>query len=360
MTAHSHDVVVVGAGAGGGAAAWALSKFGVKVLLLESGPEYDPFKDFKLHQDDWEKQVFPAKRRGLSRGYRMARLQALDEQWQNLRSWNAVSGLQVASSRRHPGRYHHVRGLGGSTLHFTGEAHRMHPRAMTMHRDFGVAADWPVLYDELESYYQQAEQLVGVAGPASAAERPRSQPYPLKEHPPCYASQHIMAATNELELSWSANPLAVLSRPYDDRPGCNYCNNCGRGCPRTDKGSVDVTFLRHARASGNCTVVTGANVIFIEAGPDDVVRSIRYIDSDDMEHKINTRCLVVAGGAVMTPRLLLASKNSTASDGLANESGQVGRHFMETHYWSSSGLHPQALGSHQRPPEWHPVRCTTS
>ena len=47
------DVVIVGSGPGGGASAWALSKKGLKVLVLEAGPEYDPFSDYKLHTSGW-------------------------------------------------------------------------------------------------------------------------------------------------------------------------------------------------------------------------------------------------------------------------------------------------------------------
>ena len=60
-----------------------------------------------------------------------------------------------------------------------------------------------------------------------------------------------------------------------------------------------------------------------------------------------TRVLVVAGGAVQTPRLLLMSAGAAAKDGLANDSGEVGRNLMETLAWSSAGLHPDGLGSHR-------------
>jgi choline dehydrogenase-like flavoprotein len=65
---------------------------------------------------------------------------------------------------------------------------------------------------------------------------------------------------------------------------------------------------------------------------------------------LSARAFVVACGAVLTPRLLLASAGPRAPDGLANESGQLGRNFMETIAWTASGLHPEPLGSHRGVP----------
>ena len=341
------DVVIVGAGAGGAACAWALTNHGLRVLVLESGPWYRPTQDNHLHLPDWEQRAFPDGEAYTHR-YTFAPMQRLEQKWAGLRSWNHIQG-PLAENNRRAVKYHHVRGVGGSTLHFAGEAHRLNPAAMRMASRFGVGADWPITYDELEPFYVAAEYQIGVAG-AADLQRPRSRDYPLPPHPHSYASQRIGNACAKLGMHWSPNPLAILSSPWQGRPGCNYCGQCVRGCPRGDKGSADVTFIAQAIASGRCTVQAQCHVTEIVPGKEDRVASVRWIDVAGAAHSIQTRALVLACGAVQTPRMLLANANVHAPDGLANESGQVGRNFMETLAWASSALHPEALGSHRGVP----------
>ena len=261
----SYDVVIVGSGAGGSTAAWALATAGARVLLLESGPRFDPATDYRLHRPDWEQSGFPEPP-GAIGTYSFGPMQQLDPRRGDLRSWNQVLGRIGDGRRRLTGRYSHVRGAGGSTLHFSGEAHRMHPAAMRLESRFGVGADWPLDYAELEPFYAESERILGVAGPHVDPLRPRSAPYPLPPHAHSYASQRVASGCADLGLGWQPNSLAILSRPYDGRPPCNYCGNCARGCPRTDKGSADVTYLRKALGSGRCTLSTGCTVTRVVAG----------------------------------------------------------------------------------------------
>ena len=54
--------------------------------------------------------------------------------------------------------------LGGTTRHWEAKALRMVPDDFEMRSKFGQGRDWPVSYDELEPYYQQAERELGVSG----------------------------------------------------------------------------------------------------------------------------------------------------------------------------------------------------
>jgi len=338
------DVVVIGCGAGGAACAWRLASRGLRVLVLETGPWYDPARDYRLHRDDWERSRFPHKL-DPDEGYVIAPLQRLDPGHAHLRSWSRVWG-PYEGERRRGWRYHRVLGVGGTTLHFSGEAHRLHPMAFRLHSRTGVGADWPLTYDELEPYYVEVERVVGVAGPRRDPTRPRSAPYPLPAHPLSHAGRTLARGLEQAGFPWLPNPVAILSRPYDGRPPCNYCANCNRGCPRTDKGSADVTFARRALITGRCRIVTGATVLRLVAGRKDRVDGVEYLHGG-ATRIARARAYVLAAGAVETPRLLLLSAGPSCPEGLANESGLVGRNFMETLAWTSVGLHPEPQGAHR-------------
>jgi len=338
---NNYDAIIIGAGMGGAASAWALTKQGLRVLILEAGPRFNPLTDYRLDKPDWEVNRFPHKLHSKGK-YIFGEEQALnDEQWGHLRSWNHLSGFLNPTIKRQFYAYHHVRGVGGSTLHFTGEAHRLHPESMQMFTRFGVGADWPLSYAELEPFYCEAENLIGVAGAVKNPIRWHSQPYPLPAHPPSYASQKIRVGLEKLGCHWEPNPLSVLSQTYHQRPNCNYCGGCNRGCPLGDKGSADVTFIPAALATGRCTIKSESPVVQLVAGENDIVKSVIYAQSDGVLEQVSAPIIILAGGAVETPRLLLVSEE------LGNESGLVGHNFLETISFTSSGLYPEPLGSNR-------------
>ncbi|MCB1955199.1 MAG: GMC family oxidoreductase [Rhodocyclaceae bacterium] len=335
------DVLIIGAGAGGCAMAWRLAELGVDALVLDAGP---PFATTDFHADvaDWEDHLFPE--RPGSQGRCTAQLDRLDPSWDGLRSWSRNYGPQAPGDQRRFAAYQHVRGLGGSTLHFTAESHRLHPAAMALRSRFGVAVDWPFDYAALAPHYEAAERQLGTAGSPADRSRPRGGDFPLPPHRPSYASQRLMAATEPLALGWVPNPVAIPSQAYGGRPPCIYCGQCHRGCQVGDKGSFDRVFLAPAVASGRCSVRHGLRVLRIEA-EGERVRRVVCRDARNVDVVLEARVVVLAAGAIESPRLLLNSAAAHSPEGLCNESGQVGRHFMETVSTVLSGLHPEPLGS---------------
>jgi choline dehydrogenase-like flavoprotein len=341
----NYDVVIIGAGAGGGAIAWALTTKKIKVLLLDAGPKYTPEADFKLNTQNWE-DGFPYKYK--SPPVQFVSNQPLDSEYGNLRSWNHIQGLLNSSNKRKSFGYHRVQGIGGSSLHYSAEAHRMNPESMQMKSRFGVAGDWPVTYKELEPYYVQAEKILGVAGDSEypPLSRWRSAKFPHRKHEFSAHSQILNNGFKNLGLNLEHNSLAVLSSPSDGRPSCNYCGCCLKGCSRKDKGTIDLTYIKKAMSTGFCTILPNAAVKRVETGTKDKVEGI-WLQHDEKITYLKCSMLVVAGGAIETPRLLLASDSSQSPDGLCNESGLVGKNFMETLLWTSSCFYPQKVNSHK-------------
>ncbi|MEQ9618261.1 MAG: GMC family oxidoreductase [Deltaproteobacteria bacterium] len=311
----------------------------MSVLLLEAGPRYDPYKDYALDETDWELKGFPYKRKIR---YTFGEKQTLDTKYENLRSWNKASGKLNHGKERRYHKYQQVSGIGGTTLHYQGEAHRLNENAFKMKSEFGVAVDWPIDYKDLEPYYTEAEKIIGVAGPAKIPYRPKNKPYPLKPHQLSYASQIVEKGCKKQGIDLLPNSVAILSSLYRDAPPCNYCNGCIWGCPRKDKGSVDVTFIPLIEDTGNCEILENVYVTRIEVEKKkekSEVKGVVYYDKSGKEHFVEGDYVAVACGAVETPRLLLNSE--------INEGGIVGKNFMETTFYETVAFHPERTDSYR-------------
>lgn len=336
------DVLIVGAGAGGLAAAWRLTSRGARVLLLEGGRAYEPARDYPQSSPNFERLVFPYDQEFDPQGrprYGWGAPQELPPELDAYRSHDVAHGQLVEGRARRYAHYGHVRGVGGTTLHYQGEAHRYHPGALTMQSQFGVGCDWPLSYAELETYYDVAETQIGVAAPPGLPQRPRATSPALPPHALGYASQRLAPAFASVGAKLVPNCLAVLSLPREGRPVCNYCNSCGQGCPLGDKGSAEVTFLPAARATGLLTLKPRSQVLRLEAEAGRV-RGVVYRDPQGQEQRASASVVLLACGAIETPRLLLEA-------GLCRGSGQVGRNLTETLTWTSVGLLRERVDAHR-------------
>jgi len=199
-------------------AAWALVQRGVRVVLLETGPRYQPLT-YGSHEQDFE--ITPSPFRAVSmqegrRSYDTEPGEPLDPDFAHLASDSFTLMAGPPLTHRNDFRWERALGVGGSTLHYSGEAHRFPPHAFRMRSQRGVAADWPLGYDDLAPYYDRVEKLVGVAGEPGNPFKASRGPFPNPAHPLSAASRHFEPAAKRLGWQLLPNTLAALSRPRPD------------------------------------------------------------------------------------------------------------------------------------------------
>jgi choline dehydrogenase-like flavoprotein len=301
------EVCIVGGGAAGCVLALRLARRGIRVTVLESGPRYS---------DKDKERLFLEQLAGRSGGNPYRLREGSIETFRN----NGAMLLPLDFER--------VRAVGGTTLFWLGNTPRMLAEDFKMRSGFGVAADWPIGYQDLEPYYGQAEHEIGVAG---AADNPfaehRSTPYPMPPVPFSWADKVLKRTTDRLGVEFHHTPQARNSVAYGGRSQCLSCALCDV-CPSGAKATFDVTHALPAEATGLVRFVTEATVLRIETDERGRASRAIYAGHDRVEHACEADAFVVASGGIETPRLLLLSRSARFPDGLANRSGLVGKFLM--------------------------------
>ena len=273
------DVIVIGSGAGGATFASACARAGKSVWLLERGRSYrlpEPVHDEKAMlidkrpYDDREVDVNGSRKRlymgGVAGG------------------GTALFGAALLRPSRadfHPGQHY------GERI----------PRAIW---------DWPIAYDDLAPFYDEAERLYGVAGAGDENFGPLERPVAgysrqlLPLHP---INQKLMAANRSAGLRPFRLPLAI------DPARCLRCGSCaGYICPTGARNSSAQLFER-ATAEGLPlrlqTEVEGERILFDGSGNAD---GISLLDRATGRRTVcRARRYVLAAGAIGSAVLLARS-----------------------------------------------------
>ncbi len=305
LSGQTVDVCVVGAGAGGGTLAAALAEAGLSVVVLDAGPHWDPTRDFVSDE------------RASGGLY-----------WSDARITGGGDPIALGSNNS-------GRGVGGSTVHYSMVAMRMHPddfrrAALDGPVEGTDLADWPLTYADLEPYYERAERDLQIAGPATYPWGPRRTRFPQREHELNAGAEVLVRGCQRLGIPVAAAPIATLSAPHGGRPPCVYRGFCNQGCTTNAKSSVLVTYVPRAIAAG-AEVRPGCMAVRVEHDARGLATGVLYAREGADEGALcrqRARAVVVAGYAVESPRLLLNSASGRFPDGLANGSGLVGRCLM--------------------------------
>lgn len=289
------DAVVVGTGAGAAPLLARLAQAGLKVVALEAGKQWNPEADF-----------------------------ATDEREQSKLYWN-FERLSAGDNPLHFGRNNSGIGVGGSTIHYTAYTPRPQPNGFSVFSEFGVGVDWPISYYDLEPYFDELEQFLGISGPAPYPwGPPRKTSYPLAPLPLNGPAHLMQRGCKKLGIKTSPAANAALSSPFFQqhigwRKTCTNRGFCQAGCTTGAKASMDVTYIPLAVHFG-AEIRPECFATIFERNSTGNITAVVY-KKNNVEQKQNCRYVFLCAGAIETPRILLVNN-------IANSSGQVGKNFM--------------------------------
>ena len=325
------DVVVVGLGAAGGVAVLPLCRAGMKVAALEAGSWMKP-GDFKA--DEIHNNV----RRLVTTGRKV---------------WNEIPTFRTGPDQRarQAAAPTMMNAVGGTSIHYYANSWRFHPwdfkvRSETIKR-YGAGAipkgttveDWPVGYDELEHYYDLIEYEIGVSGKAgnlkgkidpagNVFEGPRSREYPMPPLRDTDFTEMMQAAARKAGFHPHRSPAAINSQPRGGRSQCAYHGYCDTGgCHVQAKNSTAVTTIPAAEKTRNLTIFERSQVTRIVSDDSGKATGVLYI-RDGQEFFQPAKVVLLSSYTYENVRLLLLSKSKAFPNGLVNNHGQVGKHYI--------------------------------
>ncbi|MGE0279886.1 MAG: GMC family oxidoreductase [Rhizobiaceae bacterium] len=307
----SADIIFVGSGIAAALAGATIAKAGFSVLFLEAGPRVDrgtAVTRFQFSSSKGQNSPYP------DQPY------APQPEESDFSAYYVEAGPQTFRGQQ-------ARIVGGTTWHWGGLAARFRPNDFKMRTKFGVGVDWPISYEDVEPWYQMAEEEIGVAGDDDADfGAPRSKPFPMPPIPMTYADKQVGIAARTLGYSVLPFPQARNSVWRDGRPQCCGNASCVPICPIQAK--YDATHHLGIAERAGAHVEPQAVVHQLVVGPDKSITEVRYRRPDKSEGVATGKIVVIAAHTVETPKLLLMSAGDNAPTGVANSSDQVGRNLL--------------------------------
>ena len=302
------DVIIIGSGMGGATAAAALAPTGRSIVILERG---DFLRPSLADRDD--AAIF-------GRGHFRPK-----EEW-----------LDGSGKPFNPGNYYNV---GGNSKFYGAVLLRYRAEDFGPVRHIGgTTPGWPIGYEDLEPFYQQAEELYRVRGKLGEdpTEPPHSGDYPFPPVPDEPPIADLRRRLMSVGLHPSSLPLGVdLSRwlangktTWDAFP-----DTCG------GKMDAETAALAQALKHPNVKLITNARVTRLVAGAGGRIAAVEASLAGRNEI-LSAPVIILAAGAVQSAVLLLGSADPSHPTGLANGSDQVGRNFMNHNCSAVLALHP--------------------
>lgn len=330
-----YDVCIVGSGAGGGMAAKILAEAGLKIAMMEAGPDFDPADPHTQTQLKWN---YESPRRGASTPTR-----GFGDMDMAYGDWE-IDGEPYTRKGDSEFDWFRSHMVGGRTNHWGRISLRFGPLDFKR-KDFdGKGDNWPIGYEDVKPYYDKVDKLVGVYG---TRENIPNEPdgYFLPPPKPRLHELYLKKGIEKLGIPIIPARKSVLTKRLNDSRGvCFYCQQCNRACNVYADFSSSSVLVKPAKETGNMDLYVDAMVREVTTDENGRATGVSYISKQDrQEYKIKAKVVILAASACSTARIMLNSKSAAHPNGIANSSGVIGHYLHDSTGASRSAILPELL-----------------
>lgn len=334
----TYDAIVIGSGISGGWAAKELTEKGLRVLMLERGKPLDHVQGYEnALKAPWELKYNGRLTIDQIESHpKLSRDKPYNEMTEKF--WFNDSDSLYKEVKRFD--WYRPNIVGGKSIMWGRQSYRLSDLDFEANAREGIAVDWPIRYQDIESWYTYVEKFAGISG-----EKLGLPQLPDSEFLPPMEMYHIEKEVRKrLEKSFPGRTMTIgrvanLSKAAEAQLGvgrspCMYRNKCSQGCPFGAYFSTQSSTLPPAMKTGRLTL-----------RPDSIVTEIVYDDASqratgvwvrdsvtNQDREYFARILFVCASAISSTALLLNSVSKRFPDGLGNDSGELGHNLMDHHF----------------------------
>ena len=310
MIHNPYEVIIIGSGATGGMAALTMAKAGLRVLVIERGPELE------IDQANGTEPCNTIRRLiGASTG-------KYQNQPQHPGFWKS-NPLLYADKKANPYTYPpkapfmwtQGNQVGGRSLTWGGITLRLGKEDFESSKDKEYKLEWPIKYKDLESHYSDIENFLRIYGNKDDLDQIPNGEY-IGNIP-----------FTESEIRFSSNIKEKLNVPFIHSRGFGPNKDKTKWAKYSSLGST----LKEAVRLGKVEILSNHIAEKLVLNKDrKSAKSIIIINKKNGERsELESKLIILCSSTIQTIRFLLSSEEKNNSNGLIDPSQSLGMNLMD-------------------------------
>jgi len=306
------EAIVVGSGSTGGIAALTLAQQGIKVLVIEAGPQINRKEASSNEPKDTLNRISSLiSKRHINQiqhpGY-----------WKNNPNLYADENkYPYINPKNKPFLWTQGKQFGGRSLTWGGITLRLAPSDFNPSLDDGFGPRWPISYNDLSTHYDYIEKFNGIYGKKdNITQVPDGN----------YIGQIPLTSSEEYfgeQIKSKLNYPFIQSRGFDRNSSVKE-----KSWP---KSSSIGSSLKKAMETGKVQVLSNYLVESFETNKEtERATKIKIVNTNNGQKKeLDCDCIFLCASTISTLRILLNSEKSFKNSGFVDSSGKLGKYLMD-------------------------------